>query len=68
MSLERKDVRAKLDPDIHADLVDICEIDGIDIAAFIENLLVPAIRKRCSDASELHARRERRGINGKSRE
>lgn len=68
MSLERKDVRAKLDPELHADLCDICEIDRIDIADFIESLLVPAIRKRCSDASELHERRERRGIIGKRRE
>lgn len=66
--IERKDVRAKLDPELHADLCDICEIDGIDIADFIEALLIPAIRKRCVDASELHARRERRGINGKNRE
>ena len=36
MSLERKDIRAKLDTDVHEALVKICERDSVDIGAFIE--------------------------------
>lgn len=64
MSLERKDIRAKLDPELHAALIEICAIDGVEIAVFIESLLVPAIRKRCSDAIELSKRLERAGFSG----
>lgn len=36
MSLERKDVRGKLDHDVHEALVQICERDGVDIAELVE--------------------------------
>jgi hypothetical protein len=68
MSIERKDVRAKLDPELHAALVEICNLDGIEIAEYIERLLVPAIRARCSGAIELSKRLQRAGFSGSGRE
>lgn len=46
MSLDRQDVRARLDPELHAALVALCDIDGITVAEFIENLLAPVIEDR----------------------
>jgi hypothetical protein len=68
MSLERKDVRAKLDPELHAALVEICALDGVEIAEFIESLLVPVIRKRCCDAIALAKTLERQGFSGREGE
>jgi hypothetical protein len=48
MSLERKDVRAKLDPEIHEALVKICERDGLDIGEYIEREVAAAVK------AELH--------------
>lgn len=68
MSLERKDVRAKLDPELHAALTEICALDGVEIAEFIESLLVPVIRKRCSDAIALARVLRETGFSGSGRE
>lgn len=64
MSLERKDIRAKLDPDKHAQLRAICEIDGVDMGDWIESVLLPVIERRVHDAIELAARLQRLGISG----
>jgi hypothetical protein len=68
MSLERKDVRAYLDPDDHRALVAICNIDGTTISEFIESLIVPVIRKRVHDAVLLAQEFRREGTSGKGRE
>lgn len=68
MSLDRKDIRAKLDPDRHAQLRAICEIDGVDMGDFIEAALLPVIAKRVHDAIELADRLRGLGMSGKSRE
>lgn len=68
MSLERKDIRAKLDPDMHATLREICDIDGVDMGDFIEAVLVPVIKRRVHDAIELATRLQRQGIAGNGRE
>ena len=68
MSLERKDIRAKLDDDMHAALRAICEVDGIDMGLFVEALLVPVIKKRVHDAMMLAAKLPRPGIAGNNRE
>lgn len=68
MSLERQDVRAKLDPDDHRALVRICDIDGVTIAEFIERLVVPVIRKRVHDANLLARDFPLPGTSGSSRE
>lgn len=64
MSLDRKDIRAKLDPDRHAQLRAICDIDGVDMGDFIEAILVPVIERRVHDAIELAARLQRLGMSG----
>lgn len=68
MSIERKDVRAKLDPEIHAQLRAICEIDGVDMGDFIEAALLPVIAKRVHDAMLLAQRIQRLGTSGNDRE
>lgn len=64
MAIERKDVRAKLDDDMHASLKAICDLDGIDMGEFIEQILVPVIQKRVHDAMLLAERLQRLGITG----
>ena len=68
MSLERKDIRAKLDPEIHAQLRVICEIDGVDMGDFIEAALLPVIAKRVHDAMMLAQKLQRLGTSGSDRE
>ena len=68
MSLERKDIRAKLDPEIHAQLRVICEIDGVDMGDFIESALLPVIAKRVHDAMMLAQKLQRLGTSGSDRE
>lgn len=63
MSLERKDVRASLDADLHAALKEICDLDGVTTAEFIEALLAPVLRKRIHDTIELSDRLRRIGIS-----
>jgi hypothetical protein len=46
LSLDRKDVRAKLDPQMHLALTQLCEVDGVEIGAFIERELVRVIQHR----------------------
>ena len=68
MSLERQDVRTKLDPDDHRALVRICDVDGVTIAEFVEKLLVPVIRKRVHDANLLAREFPLEGISGNGQE
>ena len=68
MSLERQDVRAKLDSEDHRALVAICNIDGLTIAEFIERTVVPVIRKRVHDANVLAHDFPIPGISGNGRE
>jgi len=64
MALERMDIRAKLDPDTHGQLKAICELDGVDMGAYIEAILVPVIEKRVHDAMLLADKLQRLGISG----
>lgn len=68
MSLERKDVRAKLDPEMHEALAVLADIDRLDIAAFIEREITRVIRDRLQVASETHGRTAHLGISGMTRE
>lgn len=68
MSLERKDVRAKLDPDTHAALTVLAEIDQLDIGEFIERELVRVVYERVHAATLIAQRCERLGISGNRRE
>ena len=68
MALDRKDVRAKLDPDMHAALTVLCEVDQLDIGEFIERELVRVIKDRVHVATVIAERTARLGISGKNRE
>ena len=68
MSLERKDVRAKLDPNTHAALVVLCEVDQCDIGEFIERVLDKVVRERVHAATLIADRTARFGITGNRRE
>lgn len=68
MSLEREDIRSKLDPDMKAALQLLCRIDGVTESQFIESVLVPVIRKRIHDASVIAAEATLLGLTGINRE
>ncbi len=68
MSLDREDIRGKLDPDTHAALKAICDAEGVTIAEFVESVLVPVIRRRVHEATLIVAGVERAGKTGRNRE
>jgi hypothetical protein len=51
MSLERKDIRAKLAPDMHAALTVLAEVDRLDIGEWIERELCRVIVDRVHAAN-----------------
>jgi len=67
MSLERKDVRFKLNADTHTQLKAICDLEEIEISDFVEAVLVPVIAKRVHDAIALTDRLQRAGVSGNPR-
>jgi hypothetical protein len=68
MSLERKDIRAKLDPDMHRALTVIADAEHADIGEFIERELVRIIRDRVHAATVIAEETAGLGILGKQRE
>jgi hypothetical protein len=68
MALDRKDIRAKLEPQWHEALVRICDREGIDIGVFvereIERVLSERIHQSILDFEAIHGL----GITGKIRE
>lgn len=68
MSLERKDVRLKLDPDMHEALSALCEAEACDLAEFAERELVRVIKQRVHAATVIVERLARSGKNGQNRE
>jgi hypothetical protein len=63
MSLEREDARCRLDPEYHAALIAICDAEGITVAKFIEQLLVPVIRDRVHAANVIAQKTAGLGIS-----
>jgi hypothetical protein len=68
MSLDRKDIRAKLSHEHHAQLRAICEVDGVDIGDWVECILVPVIERRVREAIELAAKLPTPGKPGRAQE
>jgi hypothetical protein len=64
MSLERKDVRLKLDADDHAGLQLLAEAEDMEMGAGAEALLRREIRRRVHAAMVLAKKAERLGIAG----
>jgi len=67
MALDRKDIRAKLDPEHHAALVRIADADHVDIAELIERELVRYIDRELHRASVISGADRVPGISGISR-
>jgi hypothetical protein len=68
MSLERKDVRAKLDPDMHRALQVLARIEGLTDGEWVEQVIVPVIMRRVHEASLIAAEARLAGITGNIRE
>lgn len=68
MSLDRKDIRAKLDPEWHEALVKICARDGIDVGDFIEREIERVLSERIHGWILDSQVMETLGITGKLRE
>lgn len=68
MSLERQDIRAKLDADVHEALLAICDAKGLTVGEFVERLLVPEITRLVHEANVIAARLQRTPAPGKHRE
>lgn len=64
MSLDRKDLRIKLDPDDHTGLTLLAESEGCELADWAERVLVREIRRRVHAAMVLAKKAERLGIAG----
>lgn len=68
MSLDRKDVRAKLDPDDHHKLSVLADVDGVDIGEWVESVLVREIAKRVHAATVIADRVRCLGKTGNRQE
>lgn len=68
VSLERKDIRAKLCPDKHAELQIIAECDGRDMGEIVEEVICAWIKQRVDAATLLTDRLARLGKPGNNRE
>ena len=68
MSIERKDVRFKIAPDMHQALTVLAEIAQVDIGEFCEQIVQREVVRRVHDATVIAERTSRLGINGISRE
>lgn len=66
MSLERKDVRLKLDPDDHAVVKLVAESRGLDLDDWCEAVLVREARREFHSAMVLVKTAQRLGIDGKA--
>jgi hypothetical protein len=64
MSLDRKDLRLKLNPDDHAGLQLLADAEDMDMGAWAEALLMREIRRRVHAAIVLAQKAERLGITG----
>jgi hypothetical protein len=51
MALPRKDLRPYFDHDIHAAIKAVAEVEGMEPAAWIEQVIVGVVTKRVSQAS-----------------
>ncbi len=68
MSLERKDVRAKLDPRWHDLMRAVADARGISDAEWVEELVMRELKHQVHVASVIAAAADRAGISGNSRE
>lgn len=65
MSIERKDVRAKLDPEVHEALIAICDRDGLDIGEYVEREIEKIVMSEMHKYMLSRSKFDRLGIIGK---
>ena len=68
MSLDRKDVRFKIAPEMHTALSVLAEISQVDIGEFCEMIIQREVVRRVHEASVIAEKTSRLGITGQSRE
>ena len=68
MSLERKDVRFRLAPDVHAALTVLAEIAQADVGEYVEIRVQRDVLRRVHDAKVIADRCGRLGFGGNGRE
>lgn len=68
MSLDRKDVRFKLAPDLHQALTVLAECAHVDIGEFVEMVVQREVLRRVHEASVIAEAAKRAGIAGIGRE
>lgn len=68
MSLERKDVRAKLDERYHAAVLLICRIRGIEIGDYLESLIVADVSRISDESIPIGEGLSQLGFSGRVRE
>ncbi len=64
MSLERKDLRLKLNPDDHAALALLADAEERELAELAEQILVRVVRRRVHAAMVIADKARRLGIAG----
>lgn len=67
MSLERKDIRLKADPDDHTVIRLVADAHGMDIGEWVERVAVREARRQLHAAMVLAADAQRLGIAGNAR-
>ena len=68
MSLERKDLRLKLDADVHAGLDVLADVSGKQLSELAEEILREVVLQRIHAATVVAAAAKRLGITGSGRE
>ena len=68
MSLERKDVRAKLDGEPHAKLAAICRRRGVEISEFVETVIVAEVERIAHEAIGIAEDLRKAGFSGTERD
>jgi hypothetical protein len=68
VSLERKDVRFKVAPEVHQALTVLAECAQVDIGEFVEQVVQREVVRRVHEASVIAERTARLGITGNARE
>jgi len=68
MALDRKDLRTKVDEEVHRALKILLKASGKTEAKYLEEIVVPVILQRIHDATVIAAEATLAGITGKNRE
>jgi hypothetical protein len=68
MTLERKDLRLKVNPDDHAAMRLLTDVMGLDLCEWAEAVLVREVRRELHAAMMLADEARRLGIDGSSRD